>query len=107
MSILLREWEAVVLRTVQEHGRVYVKQLPKLLAWNQFVSSKINESRDLQSLEEQGYLYSRFAKNPGSGRQVRFYRMTRNGEKALQVYQEHLRNLTRFLKRSVISIGNS
>ena len=48
VSILLREWEAVVL-TVQEHGRVYVKQLPKLLAWNQFVSSKINESRDTKS----------------------------------------------------------
>lgn len=101
---MLREWEAVVLRTVQEYGRVYVKQLPKLLAENPFVSEKINESRSLQTLEEQGYLYSRFAKNPESGRQVRFYRITKNGERALQAYQKHLRSLARFLERPLIEL---
>lgn len=100
MSVLLREWEAVVLRTVQIHGRVYVKQLPKLLAGNPFVADRINESRYLQVLEGQGYLRSRYQpKRRGLTMQIRVYRITKTGERALQAYQEHLRNLTRFLRQ--------
>ena len=103
MSVLLRKWEAVVLRTVQIHGRVYVKQLPKLLAESPFVAERINESRYLQVLEGQGYLRSRYQPmRRGLTRHIRVYWITRHGEKALQAYQKYLLELSKFIGNRVL-----
>lgn len=96
---MLREWEALVIRTVQIHGRVYVRQLPGLLAETGVFLGVINPSRDLNRLKTCGYLSSRYVKkNPDLGvRQVLVYRVTKRGEKALEEYVKHIDDLTLYL----------
>ena len=98
--ILLREREAVVLRTVQLYKRVHVRQLPELLTETGVFLGGINPSRELKKLEECGYLQSSFhPKRRGLTMQLRVYRITKRGEKALKEYQKHLRRLADFLER--------
>ncbi len=103
---MLREWEAIVLQTIQLNRKVYVKQLPVLLSETQIWSSGINPSRDLVRLEESGYVRSRYARRrlkpqrPNMIRDLRIYTITSKGREALASYQEHLRGVLQFLKRS-------
>lgn len=103
---MLREWEAIVLQTIQLNRKVYVKQLPVLLSKTQVFLSGINPSRDLKRLEKSGYVRSRYIRRrfnplrPILIRGVLTYTLTSKGKQSLEEYQGHLRKLLRFLKKS-------